>query len=556
LFVLAVAGFYGCFKKDLSTVLNPLEQFVPVEERSDGLYAKVGRIEKEALRMDIIESAVENAFVMNFDLTKFRDVVVRGRGAFEKIGPLFEFYNPEIEKYLQVTVTAQKAVLKINSGCLSMGRRPSEKTLLFYLRRKGITSGLKLEQIRVMIADNKWDEYYDIAEIIPPTNGQDARIEMGVSIDPNLQPQLRTDGSVDYRDVKSFTSAVKGQVLAIKFPPTLGKPGIGLNGEPIPPTLGNDHPLPNGKNTEISADGKQLIASKTGIVFQEGALISIVEMLHIGGNVDFNVGNVKYSGDVLINGNVLPGFSVEADGTVHINGDVESASVISRNGRVVVEKGILGKGDTYISAKMGIFVCFAQEASLITEGLISFDKFLMHCDCICESIDGHGATSSIIGGEIRAEKNINVKQIGTDKGPLTKVILFDKQKAAVEEKIKELINLDKKLKIELEPIEKQLRTKAALLKRADEVTLRQREEVKKWLDAHNLFNQKIKYVAQKIEVLKNELKGPRKNDGYIHVHGNVFAGTELEIYDIKYIVTEKLINKRFRIQDNGIQSEE
>jgi uncharacterized protein (DUF342 family) len=88
------------------------------------------------------------------------------------------------------------------------------------------------------------------------------------------------------------------------------------------------------------------------------------------------------------------------------------------------------------------------------------------------------------------------------------------------------------------------------------VTLRQREEVKKWVDAHNIVNQKIKYVAQKIEELRNQLKGPKKYDGFIHVHGVVFAGTELELYDIKHNVTEKLVNKRFRIQDNGIQSEE
>jgi uncharacterized protein (DUF342 family) len=506
--------------------------------------------------MDLVASAVENAFVMNFDINKFRDVVIRGRGGFEKIGPLFEFYNPEIEKYLQVTVTAQKAVLKIDSGCLSMGRRPSEKALLFYLQRKGITYGLKLEEIRGMIADNKWDEYYDVAEITPPTNGQDAKMELTVSIDPNLQPQLRTDGSVDYRDVKSFTSVVKGQVLAIKYPPTLGKPGIGLNGEALPPTPGKDHQLPNGKNSEISTDQKQLIASKTGIVYQDGSLISIVEMLHIGGNVDFNVGNVKYSGDVLINGNVQPGFTIEADGTIHIKGDVESARVISRNGRVIVEKGVLGKGDTQICSKMGIIVSFAQEASLVTEGPITFDKFLMHCDCTCESIDGHGMNSSIIGGEIKAERNVDVKQIGTDKGALTKVILFDKEKAAVEEKIKELVALEKKLKLELEPIEKQLRTKAALLKRADEVTLRQRDEVKKWVDAHSLVSQKIKYVSQKIEELKNELKGPRKYDGFIHVHGMIYAGTELVIYEIKHTVIEKLTNKRFRIQENGIQAEE
>jgi len=536
--------------------LNPLEQFVSIDERPDGMYVKVTRAEKESLRMDLIRSAVENAFVMNFDSGKFEDVVMRARGVFERIGPLFEVYNPDIEKYLQVTITAQKAVLKVNSGCLAMGKRPSEKTLLYYLDRKGVSHGVNIDAIRDLIAENKWDEFLDVAEIVSPVDGFDSKIEMLVSIDPNLQPTVRLDGSVDYRDIRSFTSVTKGQTLAVKHPPTPGKPGIGLGGEVLPPNPGIDHKLPNGKNTEVSSDGLYLLASKTGIVYLQNGLINIVEMLNINGNVDFNVGNVKYSGDVLISGSVMPGFTVEAEGTIHIKGEVESARVISRNGRVIVEKGILGKSDTQIKAKTGIVVSFAQETELLTEGLLTFDKFLMHCDCTCEVLEGNGHNASIIGGVVRAERTVTVKQLGTEKGSLTKIVLFDKHQAEIEEKIKELVALDKKLQTELEPIEKQLKTKMALLKRTDEVSARAREEVKKWVDAYNLIVQKIKYVAEKIESAKKDLDGPRQYEGFVYVQGLIFAGTELEIFGAKYSVTSNMSNKRFRVINSGIQAGE
>ncbi len=536
-------------------MVNPLEQFVPVEERPDGVYVKAGKADKDMLRMDIINSAIENSYVMNFDSGKFQDVITRGRGVFERIGPLFEFYNPDVEKYLQVTVTAQKAFLKVNSGYLSTGKKPSEKVLVYYLKRKGVVHGLKSDQIKEIINENKWDGSFEIAEVTSPVDGQDAKIEFKIPLDSSKQPQIRSDGSVDYRDIKSFTSVAKGEVIAIKYPPTAGKPGFSLNGEQIPAKPGKDHQFPNGKNTELSADGKQLLASKTGIICKEDSHIHVIEILNINGDIDFNVGNVKFSGDVLIAGDIHPGFTVEADGNVHIKGDVESARVISRKGKIIVENGILGKGDTLINAKLGITVCFAQEATLVTEGMITFEKFLLHCNCVCETMGGHGPDSSIMGGEVKAEKSITVKNIGTEKGAQTKAILFDKQKAAIEEKIKELGILEKKLRTELEPIEKQLQTKAALLRRADEITARHREEVKKWVDAYNQISQKVKYVVQKIEELKNELKGPKTYTGFVHVQGIIYAGTELDLYDIKYSVTEKLTNKRFRILNSGIQSE-
>ena len=534
---------------------NPLEQFYEVDERIDGVYIKVNR-GKDSVDIGMCLAALDQAMVMNFEKDRFVDVVSRSRGVFEKIGPLFEYYDPELEKYLQVAIYPTKASLKVSSRLSVIGKKPTEKLLYYYLGRKGIKSGIKGDQIISIVKNLIFDNFIEIAETTMPVNGLDAQVQMNVKIDPDFKPQQRKNGSVDYRDIQTFASVAKGEVLATKVPPTQGKPGISVTGEEIPAVPGNDLPLPNGKNTEITADGRSLVSQKTGIAYFEHGLINVVELLHVAGDVDFSVGNVKYTGDVLINGNVLPGFTVEADGDIHIKGDVESAKIISRGGKVTIEKGVIGKKDTNISAKSGIHFSFAQEANINTGGELTFEKYMLHCNCVCEYLEASGTNANIIGGEIKAEKSVVIRQIGSDKGVISRVCLFDKNKTAVEEKIKELALLDARLNTELEPVERQLRTKAALIKKAgDEITDRHREEIKKWVDAHNQLNQKIKYVREKAEELKAELKNPKTYNGYIQVLGNVYPGTELDLYGTKMQVNALLVNKRFLFCENSVKTE-
>ena len=107
-------------------------------------------------------------------------------------------------------------------------------------------------------------------------------------------------------------------------------------------------------------------------MFFENSLLTVAELLHVNKDVDFSVGNIKYTGDVLIGGSVRPGFSIEAEGSIHIKGEVESATVTSRAGQVTIDKGVVGKGDTNISAKQGVTISFAQDAHLHTEGALCY----------------------------------------------------------------------------------------------------------------------------------------------------------------------------------------
>lgn len=532
---------------------NPLEQFFTCEDRADGMYLKVNRMERDSVRMDVVYKTLQNSLVMNYDIEKIKDVVQRARGGFEKAGSFFEYYDEDIENYLQISITPIKASIKVSKNCVLKGKHLTQSLLMYFLKRKGIRHGIKAGVVAEMVTQSQCELFVDVAESTPAVDGTDAKIEFKIQVSPEIKPQVLKDGSVDYRSIQTFTPVSKGEILAIKHPPGIGIPGTTVTGETIAPARGNDLPLPNGRNTKVTADGMQLIACVTGILFYEGTQLTIGELLHIGGNVDFSSGNVKYTGDVLISGDVMSGFSVEAEGSIQIKGEVESAKILSRNGRVIIDKGIMGKGETIISAKEGITVNFAQDTTLQTDGTVVVDKYLLHCNVRCESLNGQGAQSSIIGGIVKAEKFILIHNCGSDKGVATQISMYDKQKAITGLKVEELVELQKKLSAELEPIERQLRTKAALMKRSGtEITVRQRDEVKKWVDAFNNVNKKIKYVQTKVEALKQEYENPGDQGGFMQVLGNIFPGTTLDFYGIRLPIITVKTNEKFIVKDQTI----
>lgn len=535
---------------------NPLSKLVLTEDRVDGVYLKIGRLEKERVRLDELIKLLEDALVLNYDSEKIADVYSRARGMFEKIGPLFECYDPELEQHVQLTFTQEKATLFILPTSIAAGIQLTERRLSHFLAKKGVKSGIRSEQLRKLCSESILNTSVEVASATKPVPGEDAALEFLVAIDLDARPLVRDNGKADFREIQSFVSVSAKQMIARKKPATRGIPGTSISGDPIPATPGKDVLMPAGRNTEISADGTALFAAKTGIIYQENGVLNIIELLDIKGDVDFSVGNIKYSGDVVIHGNVLPGFVIEAEGSVDIRGEVESARVISRNGFVCIERGIIGKGDTVISAKKGITVAFAQEATLSTEGILVVEKYLLHCECTCLSLQTKDHHGGIIGGRVNAEKSVETGHLGSDKGVKTAVTLFDSEKKVYDQKLCELITLEKKLMADLEPIDKQLKTKSAMLKKfQDEVSGRQVAEVKKWIDAFNSVNTKIKYVRQKTEETRKqiELTKTKTHDGYVKVAGNVYPGTELDLYDKHFAVSTIMTNTRFKLNKSEVE---
>lgn len=526
---------------------NPLKKYFPVEERPDGVYITVARENRGAVSIPEIRAQLDAASVINYDLERIREVVSRARGLAERVGPLFQYFDSSLLQYVSVRVTEMKAVLRVSGTCVSDGVRVTVEAVLYLLQRKGVVHGILREEIERVLEDGVYDEDVVVAQGKAPVDGTDASIAFEVELNPDTKPLLRADGGVDYRQIKSFVQVGNGQVLARKVPPTEGEPGMSVVGKTLAPTPGNDVPFPAGANTYISQDGKCLMASKAGVIKREGTLVCVREILTVKKDVDFSVGNVKYGGDLIINGDVKPGFTIEAEGNITINGAVESSQVISRNGWVTIGHGVIGKGDTTIYGKTGIQVTFAQEARLETDGTLTVLKHCLHCDCQCAVFDATDRQSTVVGGEIKVTGHAEIHQAGNDQGIETRIVVIDKNKIVAEEKVVELESLKKKLTEKLEPIKKQVQTKAAIMKKAGNVvTDRQRSEMKKWIDEYNAINMKIKYVQQKIAEAHKVILEPTDQGGYVKAD-TLLPGVVITLYETHKVVRERMLNKCFKM---------
>ncbi|MFP4521766.1 MAG: DUF342 domain-containing protein [Fibrobacterota bacterium] len=536
---------------------NPLENFFPTEVRQNGIFIKVSREAQSKINLDRVKSALDNAYVMNYDLEKITQAVKKARNAPEFIGPPFEYFNQLINNYIEVQTFPLQALISVSVNSIEDGVYISASDIHYVLRRNGVVFGILTEEINRLIDEKDFGKQILVAKGTEPVQGQDAKVEMEVEIDPDARPKETKTGKVDFRDIQSFTQISKDQIIAKKFPPTKGKPGRSVKDEPIEPEPGKDKSLPRGKNTYVTEDGLKLMAEKTGVVYEYNDSINVAEILTVPGDVDFKVGNVKYSGNVVINGNVLPGFKVESEGDVYIKGEVQSAEIISRNGSVTIEKGVIGKNETKIFGKTGVTLSFVQEADIGTSGILEIHGQCLHCACTCEKFLSTNQNSVFVGGVLNASGSVEIMQISNEKEVPTKINIFDKMKKELEGKLSQLQQLEKQITEKLKPIKKQVQTKAAIMKSSGQApTQRQKEEIKTWVDTYNNMNTKLKYVQKNISSIAEKLENPAERKGYVRVLKCAYPGTKMNFYGRTRTLEHKLERKLFRIVSEEIKEVE
>lgn len=536
---------------------NPLKKYVEVEERSDGVYIKVTRAVRDSVTVETLEKVLKDALVTNYDIDAIKDVYSRARGAFEKIGPAFEYYDARLDSYIKITATPQKAFMRIGSDVIAAGIPLSETMIVYGLAQQGILFGVKREMIKEFFSKHAYEQDICIAEGVPPENGQDGMIKYEVNLTPDSTPAVDARGKTNYRDIKSFVDVKKGDVIARLIPPKPGRPGKTVFGADIEATAGKPVALPSGLNTELSTDKTALLAAKDGVVVIQGGNVCVAELLNIEKDVDFSVGNIKYNGDILIKGNVKPGFVIEAEGNIEITGDVEAAKIISRKGAVTIARGVIGRNEAEIRADKGVTVHFAQDCVIKTEGKLLVEKHLMHCKVVCAVFEVVKPSTNVIGGTMILYDFALVGNIGNESNIPTSISIIDKNKNKAKEKLQELENLKKQLEKQIDPVSRELKTKTAILKKAGkEITERQRQELKKYIDLYNNLTMKVKYINQNIEEIYNKMDSVTDYKGYIKVSGTIFPGVVVDLYEMgRKQITGEMRNKVFRLKDCVLQVE-
>jgi len=299
---------------------------------------------------------------------------------------------------------------------------PTKEDVQSALGEKGVVHGINWPLIDDLCVRPVFYHVFVAARSTPPRKGPDGYVEYLFSTSDSLAPKVGSDGVADYKNLDYIKVAEKGQLLARRHPPLQGADGVDIFGVPIEGVFGEPPMNPLGKNTYLSEGEAELYAEVSGHIRHSFGIVAIEEVLVLGA-VDNKTGNIDYIGDVLVKGDVAPGFSVKATGSVVVKGTVEGA-VIEAGHTLSVEGGIIGGGDMQsgsVVAGSDLRCRFLQGCEVRSSGSIYADSILLsevHCrgDLVLS-----GTKSALVGGEVFVSGKVVAKQIGNDNHTPTNV---------------------------------------------------------------------------------------------------------------------------------------
>ncbi len=297
------------------------------------------------------------------------------------------------------------------------------------IKDMGIKHGLDKNLIKEFCESSFWDREICIASGRLPVDGRDGSVR-NVELD-DYEERRQSCTGVNHRIVQAMEKVYAGDPIIIVEPPTDGIAGINVMGEEIPAKPGKpvkfatstqsdtDATLILGDNTELVLGGTRVIATIDGMVKRDGRYIDVSPVYEVDGDVDYSVGNLDISGDLLIRGSVLSKFEVKASGDIHILGSVEDA-VVQSGGSIYIEQGVYGNEKAIIYAANSVTAKSIEQANVFSRGSITAHSNISHSTLVAYgNIETTAKNGFIVGGLLRAGFKVATSRLGSQAGTIT-----------------------------------------------------------------------------------------------------------------------------------------
>ncbi|MDR2185194.1 MAG: FapA family protein [Treponema sp.] len=277
---------------------------------------------------------------------------------------------------------------------------------------------------------------------------------------------------------------------------------------------------------EVSMEGGcgRLVAVRAGDLSFNGEILSISALRSIKGDVGRDTGNINFSGEIRIGGEIHPGFTVAGGKDVLVGGSAEEA-LVSSGGRAVIVRGIRGGGKGVVRARSTIEAAFADRATLMAVEDIKVKEGCALCNIKTNGkLLISGERGRLIGGVCKARYGVEAGEIGSGRRTMTEISFG--QDYLVRDQIEAAEREIEKIKAALIEVEKQTQVSARIpvalaAARAEKVRLMKlREQV----------NLKVFTLREKFE---------EHFESAVLVRGTVHPGVVMESHDRYYEVTQK-----------------
>lgn len=182
-----------------------------------------------------------------------------------------------------------------------------------------------------------------LARGLPPVHGEDARLEFQAA--PGAACVLRQgEGRIDCSDRWPHFTVETGDPVVRVHPPTPGRPGVDVFGDPVPQRHGAPLELLSGPGMRRleEVDGAVLfIATAPGLVDVADGAVAVSPLKIINGDVDLSTGDVTVAvGSAVVRGTVRSGVTLAVERHVLVEEAVENARVRC-GGDLMVRGGIV-----------------------------------------------------------------------------------------------------------------------------------------------------------------------------------------------------------------------
>lgn len=408
-----------------------------------------------------------------------------------------------------------------------------------------IVCGIDEELVRRVAAETPYRQHIEIAHGRMPKEGDSAKIEYHFRQTTSMRPRLLDGDKVDYRTLDLFETVRAGQVLVTRTPPTQGVDGLSLRGRPLRARSGKDAQLPRGKGVTISEDKCTMTADTDGMVSVKDRQVVVASRYVVPENVDMSTGNIEFTGDIEVKGNVISGMTLKAEGNIEVHGVVEAATIIAGGG-VVLHQGMQGTGRGLVKAGGDVTAKYFERVTVSAGGMISADA-IYHSDCSAvEGINLAGKHASLIGGVSRSAHVVSARTIGSTSATATivEVGILPEQRERLVHLENELARLNnEKGKIAL--LVKTYGAAPGPDETPERAALRQRV-----VEA----NRQIVMQIAEATTERNRLKAETESvtGGRVHAVGTVYPGTKVVIGAAVYNVEQPIDFATFRVRDGEV----
>lgn len=501
------------------------------------------------LSLSKVENFLRKKKILITDRAILNNLLVTAPNEYIKIAD----YTPSEECDGKVLIQVQDKGMLVYMNILPPifnGRSVDKEDVYAALKEKGIIYGIKESVIQEAIDNQIFNTYLLIAIGRLPVDGKNGYYEYSFRTNlQNVEPLIDEKGKANHKELNLIQNVAKGTILARRKEPTQGTAGENVFGQSIPAHAGTIHPINLGENVEESLDGRTIIATKDGHAQFKNNTISVSTVYIVPGDLDYNTGNIHFLGSVLVLGNVIDGFSIEATGDIEIKGTVGKCNLISEN-NILIHQGIYGKEEGELIANGDVCALFANNVKLIKAQNVFIAKELINCQVITrKNIECTGKKSSIVGGTYYSAEKIIARTLGNSISIPTKVEInlspdiIMKHHQLYEEKNKHIEEINK-LRKNLEYFKQmEMRLRGVL----PEDKVQKKHKTIKQLTYHLNALKETNYELKKIK----HIMDTQNPDGSIIVLEQAYPEVSVHINNAAYTLKVPMKKVQFR-EKNGV----